>query len=502
MPLFSMRSANDWGIGEIGDLPMCAEWLKSSGHTLVQVLPPHDLGSGETSPYGARTAFGLDLIYLSFSKVLDFREDDLDAERVGARERLRALPRVDYAGVRALKEFALEKAFKRFFESEWLRGTERARALAEFFERERAWLFGFTAYSSGLTLHGWTDDAWKVAESLRDGEWIKRSIDSERAHVALRTVYAQWHLFLQWDEAKRALEQMNIELMGDLPFIVGKGSADVWAYPNDFDTTVSLGAPPDDFSAEGQDWGLPAYAWEAMDQNDLMWLRKRAEHASRLYHRYRIDHVVGFFRMWLKRDGGAGAFTPADEVGQQARGEKVMRALIESSKTAKVIAEDLGVIPDFVRRTLRDIGVPGYKVIPWERNEPHLFRDPHGFDALSVGTWSTHDTAPITSWWDAFAEWEKRPLAELAHISPDLEEPHRTFGLLRLLYESGSDLTLTLIQEILGDRERINTPGTVGAQNWTYRLPRPIEDLKNDPKMTDRFATLLQMVRETGRVPS
>lgn len=502
MPLFSVRSRNDWGIGEIGDLPMCAEWVKSAGHTLLQVLPVHDLGEGETSPYGARTAFGLDVIYLSFSRVPDFRETDLDEVQVGERERLRALARTDYKGVRALKEAALEKSFTRFFESEWAHRTERARGLIEFFESERAWLSGFTAYSAGLALHGWNEPAWEAAESLRDGEWLKHTINDPRTRAALRIVYAQWHLFLQWDDAKRALEAMGVELMGDLPFIVGKGSADVWAHPTDFDTSVSLGAPPDDFSADGQDWGLPAYAWEAMDKNDLAWLRKRAAHAGRLYHRYRIDHVVGFFRMWLKKDGGPGAFTPTEEEDQQARGEKVMRALIESSGGARVIAEDLGVIPDFVRRTLRALEIPGYKVIPWERNEPHVFRDPRGFDACSVGTWSTHDTAPITAWWGAFAEWEKKPLAELAHISPDAEEPQRTFGLLRLLYECGSDLTLSLIQEMIGEDDRINTPGTVGVQNWTYRLPKPIEEMRRDPNVVQRFATILQMVRETDRIPS
>ena len=495
VPLFSVRSRADWGIGEIADLPMCAEWIRASGHTLLQVLPPHDLGAGESSPYGARTAFGLDLIYLALRNVEDFQQPlDLTDSHRSEIEALRALPHVDYRRVRAIKEYAIETAFARFLENEWRTGSVRASALRAFVESEREWLVDFAAYSAGQVVH-----SWEEAARVRNGAWLSASALGAAERAALKEAYTQWQLFSQWDAAKRSFEALRMELMGDLPFIVGKGSADVWAHPSEFDTSVSLGAPPDDFSADGQDWGLPAYAWEVMDANQLAWLRARAAHAARLYHRYRVDHVVGFFRMWTRRNGAPGTFNPATEPEQHERGDKVLRAFVEASGEGAVIAEDLGVIPDFVRHTMRERGIPGYKVIPWERDAPHLFRDPRAFDALSVATWSTHDTAPITSWWDSFAHWEKEPLARLAEISPDAFEPARTFALLRLLYRAGSALTLTLVQELIGDTARINTPGTVNESNWTYRLPRPIEDLELDEELSLRFSKIREMVREGGR---
>jgi 4-alpha-glucanotransferase len=273
----------------------------------------------------------------------------------------------------------------------------------------------------------------------------------------------------------------------------------VWARRGEFLTDVSLGAPPDAFTHEGQSWGLPAYDWVAMDATGLAWIRARAKHASVLYDRFRIDHLVGFFRMWIQKDGDQGRFTPATEDEQRTRGAKVLGAMIEAAGPDAVIGEDLGVIPGFVRETMRTLAVPGYKVIPWERDGNFMPYDPRSYPELSVATWSTHDTPPITGWWAELQPWERERLAGLGRIPLNLPEPEREMALLELLFSAKSDLALVLVNELIGDKSRINTPGTVTDDNWTWRLARPIEELRDDTALAARLDRVRSLVGVSGR---
>lgn len=512
VPLFSLRTRDDWGIGEIGDLPKCAAWIRRAGHRLLQLLPPYELAAGETSPYGARTAFGLDPIYVSIDQVPDLDRGAVD-EVLGADgrrdlERLRAAPRVDYAAARALKMRVLRSAFERFHANEWKQSTPRATELAKWIEEQRAWAEDLALYVALRESHGmWGWEKWPNEERHCVPHVMTRARET-LARPILEHHYMQWIAHGQWRRARQAMASLGVELMGDLPFIVCSESADVWARAWQFRRDVSLGAPPDGFSPDGQDWGLPAYGWSAMDEDDLKWLRARTRHAAALYDRFRLDHVVGYFRMYIRKPGERGYFDPDGEATQQAHGARVLRAMIEDAakgdgRASQVIAEDLGVIPPFVRETLRGLGVPGYKVIPWEKDEGGhdgpTFRDPSKFDAVSVATWSTHDTAPITAWWDDLTAKEREQLEALANVPKGASDEERTFALLGLLFRSGASLTLTLVQELLGERTRINTPGTVGDANWTYRLPKPLEDLERDERVNARLERIRALVIESGR---
>jgi 4-alpha-glucanotransferase len=511
LPLFSLRSRGDWGIGQIDLLPKAAAWLRRSGHRLLQILPPHELAAGETSPYGARTAFGLDPIYVAIESVPDLDagaiEEALGADGRRERDEARRTIGVNYAASRSAKARAMRGAFARFHEREWKKGTARAAELAAWIEKERSWAEDLALYVALRDSHGsWGWDKWPPEERHKVPHVMTRARE-RLATPILEHHYGQWIAHEQWQRARAEMERLGVELMGDLPFIVGHESADVWARAWQFRQDVSLGAPPDAFAPEGQDWGLPAYDWAAMSEDDLCWLRARTRHAARLYDRFRLDHVVGFFRMFVKRPNQHGTFDPAGEETQQPHGERVMRAMIEEAKraeghAAQIIAEDLGVIPPFVRRTLEGLEVPGYKVIPWEKDDgPNggTFRDPAKFSPVSVATWSTHDTAPVTAWWDEFTSQEKEQLQKLAGVPAGASEDERTFALLATLFKSGSALTLTLVQELLGEKARINTPGTVGAANWSYRLPKPIEELEADDRVNARFDRIAGLVRGGGR---
>ncbi len=508
IPLFSIRTGHDWGIGEITDLPACAAWIERAGHHLLQILPPYELAEGETSPYGARTAFGLDPVYVGMGAVEDLDQASIDAALgPGGRHelaRLRALPHVDYAAVRALKTRVLGVAFERFYEREWKLGTLRASNFRAFLLRESSWCDDLALYVALRVSHGgWGWGLWPEGERERSAPSLAQARE-RLARAMLEHQYTQWVAHVQWDRARGEMRGMGAELMGDVPFVVGSESADVWARAAQFRRDVSLGAPPDAFSPDGQDWGLPSYDWNAMEADDLAWHRARTRHAARLYDRFRLDHVVGYFRQWVRPCGengartGRGHFDPGNEDAQKRRGERLLSVFIEEATPAKVIAEDLGVIPPFVRETMSRMGLPGYKVIPWEKDD-HGFRDPKHFPRVSVASWSTHDTAPITSWWDELPAADRAGLARLANVAENAPYGDRVLAQMRTLLGSSADLTLILAPELLGERARINTPGTVGGSNWTYRLPAPIEELARDRKMSEGFDLLRKMTREAER---
>jgi 4-alpha-glucanotransferase len=512
IPLFALRTAHDWGIGDIEALPACAAWIRSAGHRLLQILPPYELADGETSPYGARTAFGIDPIYISIDGVPDLERRDitevLGEEGLATLERLRREPHVEYHTVRSLKRRVLDRAFERFLEVEWAKGTGRAHALRAFVKEEEYWAPDLALYVALRERHdryGWT--TWPSSERDRAAEVLEFGRCSspggaldEFGWSVLRHQYLQWIAHEQWDRARAGMRAAGVELMGDLPFVVGEESADVWARPRQFMRDVSLGAPPDEFSKEGQDWRLPAYDWPAMDADDLGWIRARTRHASRLYDRFRLDHVVGYFRMWVKPYGGAGRFEPDVESAQLDRGTRVLRTMLaEAAGAVHVVAEDLGLIPPWVRTAMVELGIPGYRVIPWEKDVPQGLRDPRNFPALSVASLSTHDTKPITAWWEDLPPVDRRQLAALAGTDPTADPARRSLALLGLLLRAGSALTLTSPQEILGTSERINAPGTVTAANWTYRLPQPLEDLATDPVVRTRLEAIRALAHEASR---
>ena len=178
-------------------------------------------------------------------------------------------------------------------------------------------------------------------------------------------------------------------------------SADVWSRRHDFILDASVGTPPDAFSETGQEWGLPPYDWNAARKNDYEWLRMRARRFADLYDGFRIDHLVGFYRTYVRPlDGGAPYFLPAEEREQRELGETVMRIMIDTG--ADVSVEDLGTVPDFVRESIARLALPGYKVLRWEPGNPTTY------PPNSVAMTGTHDTEPLAVWWESLTADERR----------------------------------------------------------------------------------------------
>ncbi len=218
--------------------------------------------------------------------------------------------------------------------------------------------------------------------------------------------------------------------------------------------------------------------------------------------------MIGFYRTYVRDAGNVGRFTPEDPEAQKTLGRTIMQ-LFQASGAA-ILAEDLGTVPDFLRESLNELGVPGYKVFRWERDwkaEGHPFLDPRGYAALSVTTTGTHDTESLAEWWDA-APIEER--AEVLKV-PDLAgagfstaspfDARLRDALLATIYRSGANLVVLPLQDIFGWRDRINVPGTVGTDNWTWRVPFPVNDLLMRGDAAERATFLRRLAVETGRTP-
>ena len=500
VPLFSIRSAPSWGLGEIPDLVPMARWAAQAGFSLLQLLPVNEASRGQDSPYGALSAYAIDPVYASLEAMPDFAAaGGAAALEPGDREelaRLREAPAVSWPRVRALKARALEAAFRSFQEREWRLRGERARDLEAFCAEHARWLDDYALF---VALHDdvlggrvWT--SWPAP--LRDRQ--PAALDQAREELADRILYyswLQWQLDLQWHEARRRANRAGVELMGDLPFMVAGDSADVWSRPGDFRLDARVGVPPDAFSATGQDWGLPVYRWDVMAREGYPWLAERARRSAALYGYYRVDHVVGLYRTYYRPDdGGPAAFIPAGETDQIRNGEAVMAVL---SRGARVIAEDLGTVPDFVRASLARLGIPGYRVLRWER-DGDTWRDPAAWPAVSVATTGTHDTESLAEWYDALSEGERAALlripglAGLRDRSPARFDDGVRDAVLELVYRSGSDLALLPFQDALGTRERVNTPATVSERNWSYRIPMDVAALPGDGATVARLRGLAE----------
>jgi 4-alpha-glucanotransferase len=311
--------------------------------------------------------------------------------------------------------------------------------------------------------------------------------------------YIQWQADLQWHAARRRAGELGVEIMGDLPFLVGADSADIWARAREFRLDARVGVPPDAFSEDGQDWGLPVFRWDMIAASDFHWIRERARRAAELYGLFRVDHVVGLYRTFYRNSDkpatGPGLFTPEREENQMRLGEHVLTILNGGPTEHRVIAEDLGTVPDFVRASLVRLGIPGYRVLRWEK-DMHVFRDPARWPALSVGTTGTHDTETLADWYDALDDAERRAFFEIPALARLRARAPTTFDegmrdeILACVYGSGSDLVLLPFQDAFGARERINVPGTVTGENWTYRMPMDVAALEDGHEATARLRAL------------
>lgn len=511
VPLFSLRSTDSWGIGELPDVTPFSAWAAGAGFDRLMLLPLGTMQHGQTSPYSAASTLSIDPLYIAVGAVPDFARaggvDALSHETRAALEEARQSPVIRHDLVLKAKHEALSLAFRSFLAEEWEQLTPRGGELAAYIARERVWLDDyalFQALAAAESHRGWRE--WPVAVRDRD----PHALDDMRRQLArevLEQQYRQWIAESQWQTTRAVARRHGVELFGDLPFVAGVDSPEVWAHADEFRLDVSVGVPPDAFSPTGQDWGLPMYRWDLIAARDFRWLRQRARRMACLFDGVRVDHVIGLYRTYGREPGGEPFFSPADEPSQIAQGEAVLSVLAGTGMT--LVAEDLGLVPDFLRASLDRLGIPGCRVLRWERDwhTPGApFLDPGTFPALSAAMTGTHDTETLAAWWEELGATDRAALLDLGGLAyfgtngtAQTWTPALRDALLEVAYRAGSNDLFVPVQDLFGWRDRINVPGTVGPHNWTWALPWPVDRLLDSPEGQDRAAFLRGLARVTDR---
>jgi 4-alpha-glucanotransferase len=487
IPLFALKTLESSGIGEYLDLLPMIDWVSSLGMDIIQLLPLNDTGT-DKSPYNALSAYALNPIHVSLTK-LPYLKDEHKADILKI-QLFNDINPIPHEKVRIAKEAFLRKYYNEFFDH-----YENNVDYHNYIENN-PWIIPYAQFRTLKEKHNlkfWKD--WPVEEQYYIPE---RSYDSFY-------VFIQYLCHLQFSLVGEYARKKGVLLMGDLPILISRDSHDVWAHPELFQQGFAAGAPPDMYSQEGQYWGFPIYDWSEIEKNNYKWWIKRLEVASSYYDIFRIDHVVGFFRIWAIPYGSKakeGHFVPQEENLWIPQGEKIMNQMISASSMLP-IGEDLGVVPTNVRTTLRDLGILGTKVMRWERiwNEDKRFIRIEDYIPESLTTVSTHDSDTLVLWWQKSGE-ESQDFAKFKGWSwQNTITQDQLYEILNDSHHTSSLFHINLLQEYLSlfkelcyndpEKERINLPGIVNETNWCYRFKPSVEELTNHKGLKEKIKALI-----------
>ncbi len=617
VPVAALRSRSGCGIGEFADLKLLIDWCATTGQSIINILPVNDTGMN-SSPYSALSAMALHPVYIRLD---DFAmPQDMKLRVAEMRLAHDSRPRVAFQEIAAFKEKILRELFLRD------RDESMAEVPREF--RDQRWLVEYAVFRhlkdryGGSAWFQWNaadEKSQEVKDLLRDPEWSR--VEEYFARNVVQAgfyVWLQYHLHRQLTEVKEHADARGVFLKGDMPIMLERDSVDVWLNPHLFNHELRAGAPPDMFSPEGQNWGFPVYNWPQHEQQDFFWWRGRIAQLAKYFSAYRIDHVLGFFRLWSIEEGNFsgrdGFFQPAgaldaaelaamgigsehlaalyrvridgsdvaalpaeallfensahwlsenfmhekgiaslglkqdlqdklwrrlhgrpllktgekyypawaiserlagietvpqqlkqvlaervahlqkdDAPRQRAQGQKILSVLRDSAAMLPC-AEDLGVVPDYVRPTLSELGILSLKVYRWEA-ENNIPKDPQGYPFLSLATSSVHDSSNLR-------EWLASEPVQVTGM--EIRDGKATAGQIRefllRLYRSPSMVVMIPLQDLLAldekfhgaaAEERVNIPGTVSDFNWTYRMPVNLEDLLHEEHLRAEVAGLV-----------
>jgi len=299
IPVFSLRSKNSFGVGEFADLKLLANWAKECGLKLIQILPINDTIATNTwvdsYPYAAISAFALHPLYVNLAEVAGKKHAEIISPLKKKQSLLNEMSGIDYEEVLRLKMAMLKELFE-------LMGKEcfETDDFKRFFEDNRHWLVPYAAFSYFRDKHGSSHyDEWKTNSVYSKAE-IDALITSKSAAQNEISFYffIQFQLHLQLKDAADYAHKKGIILKGDIPIGIYRHGCDAWVAPELYNLEAQAGAPPDDFTPIGQNWGFPTYNWKRMQQDGFAWWKQRFEQMSNYFDAFRIDHILGFFRIW------------------------------------------------------------------------------------------------------------------------------------------------------------------------------------------------------------
>jgi putative 4-alpha-glucanotransferase len=299
VPLFSLRSDDSFGVGDFGDLKKMIDWVSSTQQKALQILPINDTTITHTwtdsYPYSCISIFALHPQYVNLN-LLPALKDKIQRERFeNERKKLNALPQIDYERVNELKLAYL----KLIFEQEG-KDTIASKEYKKFFTENESWLVPYAQYSMLRDKYGTAEFAkWPDHNQWDEAERKQLSTSGSKAYKSVEFYYyVQFILSSQLKAVHEYAISKHVILKGDIPIGVNRNGCDVWMEPRYFNLNGQAGAPPDDFSVNGQNWGFPTYNWDAMIADGCKWWLHRFQNMANYFDAYRIDHVLGFFRIW------------------------------------------------------------------------------------------------------------------------------------------------------------------------------------------------------------
>ena len=528
LQLYALRSNHNWGIGDFTDLRAAIDRLAPLGVNIIGLNPLHALFSHlpeQASPYSPTSRDFLNPIYLNI-EAIDEYQYCVEVQKLVAKENfqnrlkvLRETDLVDYTGVWSAKLAALKMLYRSFRDKDIGDNSVRAKAFRNFQAEggdELRQFAVFEALQSQFHQQDESIDSWnKWPQEYRDpdSDTIANWIEINREEVEFHQ-YLQWNTDLQLAEVQRhCIEQgMTIGIYRDLAVGVAKTSAETWAKQPVYALNASIGAPPDDFNLQGQNWDLPPPRPQALIDNAYVpfinTLRANMRHAGAL----RIDHVMGLMRLfWVPANKAADvgsymAYAFADMLG--------ILALESQRNQCMIIGEDLGTVPDEVRAALKAKKVLSYRILYFEKNwQQGSFISPSDYPQHAIAAIGSHDLPTLSGFWQGSdlelsqklslftssdhldrqrklrAQDRTEILAALAReklISLDEINQEKTgkdlctdliLPIHRYLARSRAMLMMVQLEDLLGQKHAINVPGTVDQHpNWRRKLPLSIED--------------------------
>ena len=457
-----------YGVGTMGaEAFRFVDFLKRSGQRYWQILPLSPTGYGD-SPYQSCST------YAGNHYLIDL--DQLVQEGLLNRDELEAIcwgesgGRVDYGALYNGRLQVLRIAYSRFTGSD---------AFDRFCQENSSWLPDFALFMAlkdkfqGKPWYQWedglkfrqTEAVWQVRQELKD---------TIRFYSFIQFLFSK-----QWNALRSYAHENDVHIIGDVPIYVPYDSADVWTAAELFQLDETLtpvcvaGCPPDAFSDDGQLWGNPLYRWDEMARNGYNWWIRRLEAAGKLYDVVRFDHFRGFEAYWSVPYGD-----PTAKNGQWIKGPDIdfMNAIKKNLPDLQMIAEDLGDITPPVLKLRDDSGFPGMKVLGFafdtRADSEYL---PHNYPANSVCYTGTHDNMTMRQWFETASTDAVAFAKEYMALT---EQEGLVWGVIRTAEASVSDLCIIQMQDVLnlGGEARMNFPGTMTSDNWTWRAQQGFVD--------------------------
>ena len=307
IPIFSLRSEGSFGVGDFGDLKKMIEWADKTHQRVIQVLPINDTNITHTwqdsYPYNSISIYALHPQYTDLRQLPEIKNEERKTHFEQLRQELNALPQIDYERVNNAKMEYLRELFAQ----EWATIKKRA-SYKDFFEQNKEWLVPYAAFCYYRDQYGTADFS----------QWPKEAtvaaIKATNKEVQF-WYFVQYNLDQQMHAAHEFARDHHVILKGDIPIGISRDGVEAWVEPKYFNLNGQAGAPPDAFSADGQNWGFPTYNWDEMLKDGCSWWVRRFRKMAQYFDAYRIDHVLGFFRIWEipvpEKSGLKGQFAPA-----------------------------------------------------------------------------------------------------------------------------------------------------------------------------------------------